>query len=374
MAGLYLHIPFCTDKCFYCDFFSGNQLYILEDYVNAIILEINLRSSYIKDNKIDTIYFGGGTPSLLNRLHFERIFDAIKANFLLANDIEVTIECNPENIDSDYVEDLWRVGFNRISLGIQFLDDNVLKKYNRNHTKELIFNAISFINKSNFDNLSIDLIYSVPGIADLGLKDSLNLLSNYDIKHISAYCLTISKNSQLFWKIKKGEVIENDEGVFLSQYKIIEDYCNSNGYRQYEISNYAKEGFISKHNFSYWNNEIYLGVGVTAHSYNLISRQWNGSNIKQYIRDLNVGIVNFDREELTEIQIYNEYIILRLRTFQGISKDFVRKEFNDLIFNHLIENISDLMEKGHFKMVGSLIVPKKEDFLLADYLAQKLMI
>jgi len=374
MAGLYLHIPFCTDKCFYCDFFSGNQLYILEDYVNAIILEINLRSSYIKDNKIDTIYFGGGTPSLLNRLHFERIFDAIKANFLLANDIEVTIECNPENIDSDYVEDLWRVGFNRISLGIQFLDDNVLKKYNRNHTKELIFNAISCINKSNFDNLSIDLIYSVPGIADLGLKDSLNLLSNYDIKHISAYCLTISKNSQLFWKIKKGEVIENDEGVFLSQYKIIEDYCNSNGYRQYEISNYAKEGFISKHNFSYWNNEIYLGVGVTAHSYNLISRQWNGSNIKQYIRDLNVGIVNFDREELTEIQIYNEYIILRLRTFQGISKDFVRKEFNDLIFNHLIENISDLMEKGHFKMVGSLIVPKKEDFLLADYLAQKLMI
>jgi len=374
MAGLYIHIPFCTQKCFYCDFFSGNQLYLVDEYVDAIVSEIKLRVNYLENKEIDTIYFGGGTPSLLNKEHFEKIFDTIRLCYKLKDTVEITIECNPENISVNYVDDLFKIGVNRISLGIQFLDDKVLSNFNRRHTKHQIINALDIIDSSNIKNLSVDLIYSVPGVSDYSLANALQQLKSYNIKHISAYSLTISKNSVLYWKIKKGEVIELSEDSFLSQYKIIQDYCLKNGFEQYEVSNYAKDGYKSMHNLAYWNQVMYIGIGVSAHSYNLVSRQWNHTNIKKYIRDLKVGIIEVSSEQLSDIELYNEYIILRLRTFQGLSDSFLKGRFAKDIYGHFEFNMRKLRDMGHFHVNGDIFVPLESDLLLADYLAKYLML
>jgi oxygen-independent coproporphyrinogen-3 oxidase len=375
MAGLYIHVPFCNRKCLYCDFFSGNQLYLIDSYVDALILEIELRHDYIEGSNLKTIYFGGGTPSLLTNNHLDKIFQTIFSVFKIDTEVEITIECNPEDINSDYVRNLYELGINRISLGIQFLDDLILKKFRRNHSKELIFNALEIINQSKFLNLSIDLIYSVPDISDEYLLYTLQQLLKFDIKHISAYSLTIARNSQYYWKIKNGEFVENNEDNFLDQYKIVNDFLKKNEYIQYELSNYAKDGYFSLHNLGYWNQVPYLGVGVTAHSYNIFSRQWNQANIKKYIRDLNVGKSNFGfvKEDLSEVQQYNEYIILKLRTYQGLSVKYIERTFNAEIFQYFLSNINALIDKGYFIRGLDKVIPKETDLLIGDYLSKILM-
>lgn len=373
MAGLYIHIPFCSEKCIYCDFYSGNQLYLIDDYVDAIILEIGLRYIYLADKEINTIYFGGGTPSLLSGSQISKILKEIFLKFNVKSDVEITIECNPENINSLYVNQFTEAGINRVSLGIQFLDDKVLATFNRKHTKALIINALDALKLSNIRNLSVDLIFSVPGISDLDLLDSLKLLLLYDIKHYSAYNLTIAKNSKLFWKINSGEFLENDESVFVSQYWIIYNHLISHGYSQYEVSNYARPGYISKHNLAYWEQVPYLGVGVSAHSYNGLSRQWNHTNIKKYIRDLKGNVVDFEVEQLSEIDLYNEYVILKLRTYSGISTSYLKNNFGIHLVDHFLNNVNKLNQLGHFILMGDLVIPKASDLLLADYLAKILI-
>jgi len=375
MSGLYIHIPFCNKKCLYCDFFSGNQLYLIDNYVDALVQEMILRCDYVGDSTIDTIYFGGGTPSILSKSHLTKILNCIYKYFKVSNNAEVTIECNPENINKDYVNLLIDSGFNRISLGVQFLNDLLLEKFNRNHSEKLIIKSLDVIADSLLSNLSIDLIYSVPGINDLDLYSSLQKLMQYDIKHVSAYSLTISKNSQLFWKIRSGWLTENNEDQFLSQYRIIYDYLKAKGFIHYEISNYALEGFYSHHNLAYWNQISYIGVGISAHSYDMISRQWNHTNIKKYIRELNESQpkINFEIEQLSENQLYNEYLILRLRTFQGISKSYIWSNFDINLVNHFNSKMNFLKQNDHFIFKGDLIFPKESDLLISDYLADILM-
>jgi len=374
MAGIYIHIPFCTEKCYYCDFYSGNQLYLVDNYVDAVAKELKVRSGYLEGNLIDTIYFGGGTPSLLSKKQIRLILDSIFQNYKIDSSVEISIECNPENITADYVEDLYITGINRISLGIQFLDDIILEKFNRRHSKGLIISALNILSRSSITNLSIDLIFSVPGISDQSLYNTLAELMIYDIKHVSAYCLTISKNSRLYWKIRSGEFVEEDEDNFLSQYKLIGNFLKSNGFHQYEISNYAKEGYVSRHNLAYWNQVPYIGVGVSAHSYNRHSRQWNHNNIKKYIRVLNSeGVINFEIEQLTEIQLYNEYIITKLRTFQGLSQNYILHNFNFELQTHFYNKLDLLRKDGHFVVDSDLIIPNDEDILVGEYLSKILM-
>lgn len=376
MAGLYFHIPFCTHKCFYCDFYSGNQLYLIDDYVDALVKELNIRANYINNEVVETIYFGGGTPSLLTVKQLSKILNHIFSVFKVDLDCEITLECNPENVTKEYISELFLLGINRISLGVQFLDDGVLKKFNRNHSKDDIINSLDILNRSNFQNLSVDLIFSVPDISDDFLYLSLNQLLTFDIRHISAYSLTIAKNSQLYWKIEKGEFIEADESKFLSQYNLIYNCLSSGQFLQYEISNYAKEGFFSKHNLGYWNQKVYLGLGVSAHSYNLVSRQWNHNNIKKYIRDLanEDPIVDFDLEILTDIQHYNEYIILKMRTLDSISVSYVKNMFGAEIFQKFMTNLNVLKERNYFIFENDLVFQKKSDILIADHLSKLMMI
>ncbi len=374
MSGIYIHIPFCTEKCYYCDFYSGNQLYLIDNYVDAIVNELKVRSDYLENELIETIYFGGGTPSLLTKSQIDSILVCIYQNYIIDSSAEITFECNPENISSDYIEDLYNLGINRISLGIQFLDDAVLKKFNRRHSKYLIFKALDTLSYSKIVNLSIDLIFSVPGISDQSLSRSLSELMVYDIKHFSAYSLTISKNSKLYWKIQSGEFVEEGEDNFLSQYKLIRNFLKSNGFHQYEISNYAMEGYVSRHNLSYWNQVPYIGVGVAAHSYNRHSRQWNHNNIKKYIREMKLdGMINFEMEQLSEIQLYNEYIITKLRTFQGLSKTYISQNFNSNLQVYFYNKLDLLRTAGHFVINSDLIVPNENDILVGDYLSKILM-
>ena len=375
MAGLYLHIPFCNNKCLYCDFFSGNQLYLIDDYVDALNQEMIIRQEYIKGSIVDTIYFGGGTPSILSKSNLTKIIKSIYKVFKVNTNAEITIECNPENINAEYIEFLKDLGVNRISLGIQFFNDLILEKFNRNHTNGLIKNALEIISDSHFLNLSVDMIYSVPGINDEELYSSLQELMKYNIKHVSAYSLTIAKNSQLYWKIKKGALIESNEDQFLSQYKMINDFLQSNSYIHYEISNYALKGYYSHHNLAYWNQVSYLGLGVSAHSYNLFSRQWNHTNIKKYVRELNENEsrVSFEIEQLTEVQLYNEYLIKKMRTFQGLSISYIKDNYGDDIVNHFFTEINFLKKNDHFVFQDDLIIPKESDLLISDYLTDRLM-
>ena len=374
MSGIYIHIPFCNQKCFYCDFFSGNQLYLISDYVDSLVKEINLRSDYLCNESVNTLYIGGGTPSLLNIFQLNKILDSIKINYNFLNISEITLECNPENVNKNYISDLYNLGINRISLGVQFLDDKILSKFNRKHTKYQIFKSLDIINSSNFKNLSVDLIFSVPEISNDSLFSSLDSLLKFEIKHFSAYSLTVSHNTKLFWKVKNGNFNKSTDQNFLEQYEIIRNYLSSNGFIQYEISNYAKPGFQSIHNLAYWNQIPYIGLGVSAHSYNLISRQWNHSNIKKYIRDLNDNLNYYTIEQLSENQIYNEYVILKLRTFQGLSSTYIKEHFRNEIYLHFVNNIRILSSKDHFIFKNDLIFPKESDLLIADFLAKNLIL
>jgi oxygen-independent coproporphyrinogen-3 oxidase len=374
MSGIYIHVPFCTEKCDYCDFFSGNQLYLIEKYVDAVGQELRVRNNYLEGNLVKTIYFGGGTPSLLTKEQINSVLGNIYSNFQVDSDAEITFECNPEHINATYVSDLYELGINRISLGIQFLDDKVLDNFNRKHNKSLIFNALEIISNSDIHNLSVDIIYSVPGISDQILLQSLSELMVYDIKHISAYSLTISKNSRLYWKIQSGQFIEEGEEIFLNQYALIRDFLKFRDFYQYELSNYAKEGFVSRHNLSYWNQVSYLGVGVSAHSFNGLSRQWNHNGIKKYINDLNSGIgVVFEIEHLTEIQMYNEFIIKSLRTTEGLSSVYLEQHFNSELIEYFYQKLEQLKKEGHFVILAGYIVPNENDLLIGDYLAKVLM-
>lgn len=203
MAGLYIHLPFCNEKCYYCDFFSGNQLYLIDDYVDALLREMTLKKSYLNSEVVDTIYLGGGTPSILTIGQLSKIMDGIFRTVNMGSKVEITIECNPENIEKDYVNGLFLLGFNRISLGVQFLDDDVLRKFNRLHSSNQIYKALDRIEDSYFGNLSVDLIYSVPGISDKDLEQSLRNLIKFDVKHYSAYSLTIAKTLGYFGKFRK---------------------------------------------------------------------------------------------------------------------------------------------------------------------------
>ena len=372
MAGIYIHLPFCKDKCYYCDFFSGNQLYLIDHYVIAVVGEIELRKSYVNDNQIDTIYFGGGTPSLLSSFQLGRIINKIQTSFHISPSAEITIECNPENISKEYLKDLYDIGFNRISLGVQFLKDAVLSKYNRKHSKELIISSLDRICDSQLRNLSLDLIYSVPEISDSYVEQSLMELLKYDIKHFSAYELTISRHSKLYWQKVENSVDSQSEESSIRQYRLIRDILRVHGFVQYEVSNYALPGFYSRHNLGYWNLELYLGIGTSAHSYNGISRQWNHKNIKKYLDEIERGIVSFDYEILSEEQKYNEYIMLKLRTCEGLSKNFILESFNKSISNHFLSVLQKLVSQGSFELVKDRVIPKEDDILLADFLSKML--
>ncbi|MDR0873704.1 MAG: radical SAM family heme chaperone HemW [Prevotellaceae bacterium] len=342
MAGIYIHIPFCKSRCAYCDFHSGTDFSLKDKYINALCAELHIRKNYFFEN-VKTVYFGGGTPSLLKYEDFLRILNAVNENYSLSQNTEMTIEANPDDISKEYVEMLRGLGFNRISIGIQSFNDKELQLINRRHSAEKAREAVKNCQKAGFQNISIDLIYGLPAQTLETWENNLNEAIALDVQHISAYHLTYEKGTKICQMLEKNEIRQVSEETSLEMFKMLTGKLKSAGFEHYEISNFAQKGFRSQHNSAYWNDEKYIGVGTAAHSYNGISRQWNVSDTKKYID----GKSFFEIEDLTETEKYNDFVITRLRTCEGIDLSVLKEKFGEKLLQYCLKNAEKWIATRH---------------------------
>lgn len=283
MAGIYIHIPFCKSRCKYCDFFSTTMLEMREKYIMALVQEIEQRKNYLPTKDIYTIYFGGGTPSLMEVTQLETVLQAIYNNYNVEKGAEITLEANPGDLTAEKLQALRKMGFNRLSIGIQSFSNEMLQRIGRRHTAEQAISAVQLARDAGFNNMSIDLIYGLPGQTMENWKEEVTHAIALDVEHISAYCLSYEEGTPLTQMLHKGEILEIDEDIENQMYDYLVNTLKTNGLRRYEVSNFCKDNYYSQHNSSYWNNTPYIGLGAGAHSYNGLSRQWNISNLKSYI-------------------------------------------------------------------------------------------
>jgi len=372
MAGIYFHIPFCKHKCSYCDFYSIRNSDGIADLVNAEINELVLRKDYLNNEFIDTIYFGGGTPSLLNNCKIDSLLKCIHQNFDVSADCEITFETNPDDLSDEYLKGLYDLNINRLSVGIQSFNDNVLKFLGRRHDSSKLKHNIETAKKVGFDNISVDLIFGIPGMELDTYLDSLNRVIELDVQHVSAYSLTIAAGT-LFFKLKKqNKLKEIDEEDLLIQFNSTIDILAAHGFKHYEISNYAKEGFRSRHNCSYWEDVHYLGIGPSAHSYNGVSRQWNISDTRKYCRLIDHADTFFEVEYLSRKDKFNEYIITGLRTSSGISRKFVKDNFDDRINGLFSKEVNNLLRQQLIYPYEDSVILTRRGILISDYIFQLL--
>jgi len=311
MAGIYIHIPFCKQRCSYCDFFSSTEIHQKEIYVDALCEELMARKDYLQE-PVETIYFGGGTPSLLSYSDFEKIFHTLFLIYGENNNREITLEANPDDITSTYVKSIRHLPFNRISLGVQSFDDKELQLLNRRHDAQSAIRAVECLQQAGYDNISIDLIYGLPYQSPKIWTDTLRQAIDLQVQHISAYHLTYEEGTSLHKQLKDGNFIPVDEEMSNRLFELLIDKLTAADFEHYEISNFARSGFQSRHNSSYWNGTHYLGIGASAHSYNGFSRQWNKKLLDYRLLDCEIEII----DEKTQ---YNDFVITRLRTIKGIN-------------------------------------------------------
>lgn len=363
MSGIYIHIPFCKQKCNYCNFHFSTSVKGIPQMITCIAMEIELRKDYLKNNSIASIYFGGGTPSLVDVNYLKSTLKTIHSNFIVDSNAEITLEANPDDINEAMLLTLHKAGINRLSLGVQSFFDTDLKWMNRAHNAEEASNCISLIKQAGFTNYSVDLIYGVPGLTDEKWIQNLEILIQENVPHISCYALTVESKTELFHAIKKNKIPPLDEEEAERQYHITHALLTKNGYEHYEISNYAKPGFHAVHNSSYWEGKHYLGVGPSAHSYNGISRQWNVSNNPLYISNIEQQIIPYEIELLTPVQQANEMIMIALRQSKGLDLQLFKEKFGDAFYNMLLKNIGKTENVFVTKAENNLIIEERVRFI-----------
>jgi len=372
MAGLYIHIPFCKQACHYCDFhFSTNQDQRTR-LCQAIAKEINLQHSYLDNEPIHTLYFGGGTPSLLSGEELNIIFESVHSHFVVDDDAEVTMEVNPDDLTTDKLKELKNFGVNRLSVGIQSFNNPTLTFFNRAHSGEQAIESIHRARTAGFDNISIDLIYSVPGQAEDIWKKDIEQAVALQPEHISSYSLTIEEKTAFGKWQKTGRIKPLDENKAVADFEVLMDMLNSSGYEHYEISNFSKPGFHSKHNSSYWRQRKYLGLGPSAHSYNGETRQFNVANNSHYINAIIKGEVPFEIEQLSRENKINEYIITTLRTKWGCDLSYLEKNFGYSIFETPI--LQKLLVQELIVLNKTIMTLTKKGKMLADQVAIELFV
>jgi oxygen-independent coproporphyrinogen-3 oxidase len=327
MAGIYIHIPFCKQRCSYCDFYTRVAPRQINDTVNAIIREMEIRRDYLKDDFIQTIYFGGGTPSLLSAEQFQRIFEALFLIFKIKNDAEITFEANPDDLTPSFFESIHSLPFNRISIGIQSFDDDELKKINRRHTGNEAIAAFQNARNAGFRNISIDLIYGLPLQTKQSWEIQLQKAFELNPEHISVYGLTYEEGTPLHKLRELGRITSAADAEMIDMHLFMLQKMESAGYEAYEISNFAKSGFRSQHNSAYWKMKPYLGLGPSAHSFDGKSRCWNVSSIKNYNQAVFANEVFTESELLSTDEKYNEYVMVSLRTKEGVDMDYLQNNF-----------------------------------------------
>ena len=344
MAGIYIHIPFCKQRCTYCDFYTEVAPQFIPSIIVSMIKEIDIRKDYLHNSVINTIYFGGGTPSILHSGQFSDLFDAINNRYLVAKDAEITFEANPDDLTSEFLASIRSLPFNRLSIGIQSFDDDDLKRINRRHISKQAVEAVVKAQAAGFTNISIDLIYGLPFQTIESWERQLDKAFSLHIQHISAYGLTYEEGTPLWKQRESGKIKSVDDLTMNKMYLLLLEKMKQNGFEAYEISNFSLPGFRSRHNSSYWKQEPYLGIGPSAHSYDLLSRQWNIASIQEYIRAINSGTLFFEREELTLNDRYNDFVMVSLRTSEGIDVTLLRLEFGSELTDYCLKNIKTFID------------------------------
>jgi oxygen-independent coproporphyrinogen III oxidase len=376
MAGLYIHIPFCKKACYYCDFHFVASLKNKTELLNALRKELISNKEGWESYSFDTLYLGGGTPSVLTVDEIRELTDTIFSTYRIANNFEYTIEANPDDLTIKYIDDLKKTTpINRFSIGVQSFQDNLLHKLNRRHTGEQAKESIQNVKKAGFDKITMDLIYGIPGLTDQYWSETLETFINLGINHLSAYHLSIEPKTAFYVWQKKNRFKQIHEEQSQKQYKILVTLMKQHGFMHYEISNFAKNGEVSRHNTSYWKGVPYLGIGPSAHSYQNYVRRWNVANNTQYIASIGQNLDDyFEMEYLSEAERYNDYMLISLRTIWGADLSYIQKEFSPSIFNSCLKALRKIIPNGMITEKNGKIVLTEDGWFISDLLISEFFI
>ena len=372
MASIYIHIPYCKQACTYCDFHFSTNLKTKGLLIDSIVLELKIRLNYLKNNNLESIYFGGGTPSLLNESDFNAIFEVLKRNYSIDKSAEVTLEANPDDISAENLK-LWKkLGFNRLSIGLQSFNNEELKWMNRAHSSEQSIKSVLLAQDYDFNNITIDLIYGSKFQNLNSWEKTLKQAVDLNPQHISSYNLTIENKTTLGQNNLKGKEPSIDDDLSSKQFLMLSDFLKGSGFIHYEISNFGKPGFFAKHNSNYWLQKEYLGIGPSAHSFNGSSRQWNLKNNNLYIKAISENSNYFEKEELSIKDRFNEYVLTRLRTIWGCDAEEIKLIFGESIHDHFLKIVAK--KKTDFEINNGVYSLTKAARLFADGIASDFFI
>jgi putative oxygen-independent coproporphyrinogen III oxidase len=374
MAGIYIHIPYCRQACRYCDFYFTVSFWQKKELYPFLLQEIEERKQYMGNETINTIYFGGGTPSVLEISEIQGILEKIDKFYPVSSEAEVSFEANPEDLKKEYLVNLQKSGINRLSIGIQSFHDADLEFMRRIHNSEQAFRSVGDAHQAGFGNISIDLIYGIPGQSKGTWEKNLEIALTLGVQHFSAYHLTYEPGTILnHWK-KKGRISPINEDESMHQFMTLINFAVQKGYEHYEISNFALNGFQSRHNSSYWQQENYLGIGPSAHSYNGISRRWNLSNNKKYIDNMNSGVEYFETESLTPDDLYNEFVMTSLRTSKGINTIKLKEQFGEEKVSYFVASIQKFVDSGYVSSKQGIYRLEGNGIFIADHIISEVFV
>lgn len=374
MSGIYVHIPFCRQACNYCDFHFSTSLHNKEALAKALVAEIELRHDYLTDRHIETIYFGGGTPSLLSEREAFMIFEKIYKLYDVSRDAEITFECNPDDLSEEKLKELKRLEVNRLSIGLQSFNEEELRWMNRAHTAKESEASVKRAQDRGFENITIDLIYGSKFSNLRNWKSTLDKAIALEVKHISSYNLTIEDKTKLGHDLKNNKEVAIDDELSAEMFLEMSERLEKSGFIHYEISNFGKEGFFSTHNSNYWKGKHYLGLGPSAHSFDGSSRQWNVANNNTYIKKVTEGTGYFEKETLTEKERFNEYMLIALRTMWGVDLAYLKANFDAELVKHFLNETEQLIAEGSMIMKEQAYILTEKGRLLADRIAGDLFV
>lgn len=372
MAGVYIHIPFCKTRCTYCDFYTGTNEKQMDALVDALCTEAIMRRDEIPET-VQTIYFGGGTPSRLHHPHFEKIFDTLRNHFKIDAAAEITVEANPDDLTPSYVEMLASLPINRLSIGIQSFDDKELKFLSRRHSGKEAMQAVERCREAGFQNMSIDLMYGLPNQTTEIWAHNLDKAISLNVEHISSYHLIYEEKTRMYRLLQAGRITPVEEELSTTMFAMLIDRLTSHGYIHYEISAFGKEGYFSRHNSSYWKNEKYLGLGPAAHSFNGESRSFNIPSLPRYIKGVNAGKPERETEYLGARERYNEAILTGLRTMWGLDLVELSHRYGETFSRYCQDNARKYLENGLLKIENHRMKLTDKGIFISDGIMSDLM-
>lgn len=373
MSGIYLHIPFCKTRCIYCDFYSTTRAEWQGRYVETLCRELRMRRDYLHGEPVRTLYFGGGTPSRLGEAEFRQIFRTVGEVYGLEQCEEITLEANPDDLTDEYVALLRTLPINRLSMGIQTFDDRLLHLLNRRHTARQAVEAVERCRKAGFDNISIDLIYGLPGETEQRWRQDLEQAVALDVAHLSAYHLTYEEGTRLYDLLREHRVHEADEEESLRFYLLLTERLQAAGYVHYEISNFCRPGLHSRHNSSYWQGVPYLGCGPSAHSFDTRTREWNVASLEAYLKGIESGRRDFEREERDTATCYNERVMTSLRTMWGLDVDRLASDFGPALRDYCLRMADSHLKEGRLEWRDGRLCLTRSGVFVSDSVLTDLM-